>query len=144
MGGRDRDYRTEGRSSRMDRESDADRGDRDSDRRHHYRDRWSDLDDDRGRRRVKICVSMRTVTSIAATGNHGKWQKMTIFSQVRRAPRGLTWFGLGGRLRRVFGKARPRAERHQAAVFLCFNHPRQCGEEALRILVTGGPLVRGG
>ena len=57
MGGRDRDlHRTEGRSSRMDRESDADRGDRDWDRRHHYRDRWSDLDDDRGRRRVKICV----------------------------------------------------------------------------------------
>ena len=59
MGGRDRDYRddrTVGRSSRMDRESDADRGDRDWDRRHHYRDRWSDLDDDRGRRRVKICV----------------------------------------------------------------------------------------
>ena len=59
MGGRDRDYRddrTVGRSSRMDRESDYDRWDRDWDRRHHYRDRWSDLDDDRGRRRVKICV----------------------------------------------------------------------------------------
>ena len=60
MGGRDhrdyRDDRTVGRNSRMGRESDADRGDRDWDRRHHYRDRWSDLDDDRGRRRVKICV----------------------------------------------------------------------------------------
>ena len=33
--------------------ADADRGDRDWDRRHHYRDRWSDLDDDRGRRRVE-------------------------------------------------------------------------------------------
>jgi hypothetical protein len=58
-GGSDRDYRddrTVGRSSRMTRESETDRGDRDWDRRHHYRDRWSDLDDERGRRRVKICV----------------------------------------------------------------------------------------
>src|ERR1700688_4623415 len=25
-----------------------------------------------------------------------------------------------------------------------FNHPRQCGDEVLRMLVTGGPPVRGG
>ena len=86
---------------------------------------------------------MRTVTSIAATGNHGKWQKMTIFSQVRAGSSRVN-------LVRSRGSAQARirqsccAERHQAAVFLCFNHPRQCGEEALRILVTGGPLVRGG
>jgi hypothetical protein len=56
MGGRDRDDRTVGRNSRMDRDSDWDRGDRDWDRRHYHRDREDDFDEDRGRRRVKICV----------------------------------------------------------------------------------------
>ncbi|MEH2516108.1 hypothetical protein V1279_001681 [Bradyrhizobium sp. AZCC 1610] len=28
--------------------------------------------------------------------------------------------------------------------FSVFSHPRQCGEDVLRMLVTGGPPVRGG
>ena len=34
--------------------------------------------------------------------------------------------------------------RHQAAVLWFESHIRQCGDDVLRMLVTGGPPVRGG
>src|ERR1700748_1915760 len=48
----------------------------------------------------------------------------------------VSGFGSGAYSAKLFAGTRQR--------FSGFNHPRQCGDEVLRMLVTGGPPVRGG
>jgi hypothetical protein len=59
---------------------------------------------------------------------------------MEREPDNVLLFGLAVRLRRVLREA-IRRTRHR---FSGLSQPRQCGDEVLRIFVTGGPPVRGG
>ena len=59
---------------------------------------------------------------------------------IEREPHHIFFLGLRVRLRRIFGEA---VGPDQATVFRLEPHA-QCREDELRILVTGGPPVRGG
>jgi len=59
---------------------------------------------------------------------------------IQREPHHVFFLGFRVRLGRVFGEAIGRTKQR----FSVFSQPRQCGDDVLRILVTGGPPVRGG
>jgi hypothetical protein len=83
-----------------------------------------------------IAVMQQPIIEFGPDPGEREWRAIII----EREPDDILLFGLGVRLRRVLREAVGQT-RHRLSGL---SQPRQCGDEVLRMFVTGGPPVRGG
>jgi hypothetical protein len=88
--------------------------------------------------RPKDLLGLRAAITVECRPDPGEREWWTIL--VESEPDNVLLFGHRVRLRSVFSKLFAGTRQR----LFGFNHMRQCGDEVLRMLVTGGPGVRGG